>query len=374
MREKQVNILYFIPSLGRGGMERQLIELVKGLASYEDIKSELIVMSEHDNCYSFDGRSQIPIHYLPRVIKKDPRIFWKFYHICQEVKPNIIHSWNLMCSIYALPVAKLLGIKFINGFLRDAPPNLSLSLWLQSQLSFFFSDVIVANSNAGLKAYSAPKRRSHCIYNGFDWNRLKWLPDSKIIRVNLGLKSNHSVVGMVANFSDNKDYFSFIQAMQQVMHQRNDVVAVLVGTGKNMNKCKGLLEAKFLDRFKFLGARQNVEAIVSTFNIGVMITNARMHGEGISNSLMEYMAQGKPVIATDNGGNAELILDGKTGFLINDHDMKDLASKLIFLIDNQEMARDFGMRGRQRIEQKFSFTRMIQSYAHLYRLMTVHEE
>lgn len=119
-----MRIVQFTDTLGSGGMERQLVELLKGLAKEPGVECELITMSENIH-YDYVKDLGIKIHYLVRSSPRDLMVFTRLYRLLKEIRPDILHSWNSMCSIYALPAVKLLNIKFVNGFLRDAPPHLS---------------------------------------------------------------------------------------------------------------------------------------------------------------------------------------------------------------------------------------------------------
>ena len=87
---------------------------------------------------------------------------------------------------------------------------------------------------------------------------------------------------------------------------------------------------------KLLGRQSDVESIINISNICVLTTNVKIHGEGISNSILEYMAMGKPVIASCGGGTNEIVEDAVTGFLISPLSPRELAEKIEILIDNPE--------------------------------------
>jgi glycosyltransferase involved in cell wall biosynthesis len=89
-------------------------------------------------------------------------------------------------------------------------------------------------------------------------------------------------------------------------------------------------------------------------------------GEGISNSIMEYMALGKPVIATNSGGTNEIVINNDTGFLITDNKVEVVVEKIEYLLNNPEISRSMGYRGRERIKKYFSIEKMIQEFINLY--------
>lgn len=177
-----LKILQITDSLRSGGKERQLVELLTFLSTRKDVTCEIINMSD-DVHYTYVDDLNIKTYQVIRKQKKDLSVFFKFYNLFKETKPDVIHSWNSMCSVYAIPAARLLGIKFINGYLRDAPPrfNIKKQEWIRDRLTFPLSDKILSNSFAGLKAYNVPTRKGTCIYNGFNFDRINNLADKKSI-------------------------------------------------------------------------------------------------------------------------------------------------------------------------------------------------
>lgn len=357
----------FIDSLTAGGKERRLVELIKGLKNYSDIQCELAIMS-NDIHYQYVFKQDIRVHYLIRNWKKDPRIFFKLYKLCKEFKPDIIHSWGSMPSVYAFPIAKLLRIKFINAIISDAPLKLKIfgKAWTRSKLTFPFSDIILSNSYAGLKSYNVPNKRSYCIHNGFDFSRLDRLEDKKKVREKFDVVTE-KVVGMVGAFADRKDYKTYLFAAMKILSKRNDVSFMAVGDGKNLEDCKKLVKKENKNKIIFTGKQNDVESIVNVFDIGVLTTNLEVHGEGISNSILEYMALGKPVIATEGGGTKELIINGETGFLLEQKNYIQLADKIEYLLENKKVAIEMGKKGRERIKKEFSLEKMTNSYISLYK-------
>lgn len=361
-----MRIVQFIDTLRSGGKERQLVELLKGLADAPDVQCELIVMSD-DIHYDYLGELDIRVHKLIRNRRRDLGIFLRLFSLLRQIKPDLLHSWNSMCSIYALPATKFLNIKFVNGFLRDAPPSLSFGKkeWLRSQLTFPFSDAIVANSQAGLRAYKAPSSKGHYVYNGYDANRSHDLIESDEIKTKYHIKTDQ-VIGMVASFTDNKDFQTFIDAAVLVLKEEKDVTFLAIGDGKSREDCMQSVPDEFREFIKFTGKVKHVESLVQIMTIGVLCSNAKVHGEGISNSIMEYMALAKPVIATDCGGNKELILEGKSGYLVRDADPIELAERLFLLLHDNKWRQEMGETGRQHLHNNFSLECLTQNYIALY--------
>lgn len=364
---KTIKVLHLIDSLRLGGKERQLVELLKGLSKHHDVISELGIMSRDIHYPDVYGLN-IDIKFLIRKSRKDPRILAKLYKLCKESRPDIIHSWSLMTSVYAVPVTKSLGVKLINGMVRNAPSlKFFDKAYIGLKLTCLLSDAVVANSDAGLKAYKVGASKGMCIHNGFDFERIKNLQVEEAIRKKFHIYGE-KVVGMVGSFSHFKDYETFILSAQQILNKRKDVVFLAIG-GENqgdLEKYKRFVKGGYENKIIFIKKQRAVESIINLFDIGILST----HTEGISNSIMEYMSLSKPVVATDCGGTKELVLDGKTGFLVPPSDSKSLSHRIVQLLDDVELAAKMGEESRRRIEEEFNLEKMTDTYVALYqRLM-----
>ena len=366
INNNKITVLHIIGSLRSGGAERQVVELLKGLSLNNKIVCHLALMS-HDVHYKSVYDLNVKIHYLIRKTKKDPRIFIKLYYLCKYIKPDIIHSWGSMESVYSVPIAKIFGIKIINCMIRSAKNKIKFfeKFSIRSKITFPFSDLVVSNSKTGLKACKAPVYKSVCVHNGFDFERIKNIIEKESVKKIINLNSE-KVIGMVATFSDYKDYKTFILAANIICEKRKDVIFLAIGDGKNLLSSQKYLKTKFKNNFKFLGRQKNVESIINVFDVGVLSANTKTIGEGISNSIMEYMAMGKPVVATKSGGTEELVLHEKTGFIIPAFDPNSLSERILQLLDNKELAIKMGVEGRKRIEKEFNLKKMTKSYITLY--------
>jgi glycosyltransferase involved in cell wall biosynthesis len=357
-----VKILFFINGLTGGGKERQLIELMSGLISNSSIEFELIVMNKSIH-YSLPD--SVNVHYLIRKSNKDLSIFKSLISICSTYNPEIIHTWDTVTTFYSLPVCKIKGIKLINGSIRNAKPNKQLFGNALSKILFSLSNIVVANSKAGLSAYNIKPSKGFCIYNGFSQYRVENVEGRDKVRYSFGI-TNDYVVGMVGNFEVRKDFEAFIDVAIYMLNKRNDITFLTVGGGNELEKCKNMVPENLKKHILFVGEHKNVESIVNIFNIGVLLTNSQVHGEGISNSIMEYMALGKPVIATLNGGNSELITEKSNGYLIEDNNIKTIAEKIEYLIEKPDVAKQMGNVGIQTIKNDFSIYKMVTKYLSLY--------
>jgi glycosyltransferase involved in cell wall biosynthesis len=266
-----------------------------------------------------------------------------------------------MCTLCALPASKILGIPLINGYLRDAPEALTIrdTEYRRARITFPFSDRVLSNSHAGLDAYNAPQSKKICIHNGFNFSRLQGIESKEQVREKFGITTRY-VVGMVAAFSARKDYATFFNAANIILNNRNDVTFVTAGDGNDLPLWK---ERIGHERVMFLGRQPHVMNIVNAFDIGVLSA----FREGISNSVMEYMALRKPVVAADCRGNRELIEDGRTGFIVEPGNPGQLAEKIAILLSDEGLSKAFGMNGYDKLKKEFSLESMGREYLKLYR-------
>lgn len=364
-----MKILFVIDTLGSGGKERRMTELLKVLKTDCRFEFELVVMSR-DIHYREVLDLGINIHYIIRHTKKDLSIFGKLYRVCSTYRPQIVHCWESMTAVYCAPVCKILKIKLVNGMVIDTPvrQNIFNKNWLRARLTFPLSSVVVGNSRAGLLAYHAPVERSACVYNGINMSRFELLKEpSLVMKEILGEhNANFFIAGMVAAFEDRKDYATLLKAAIPLCEKHSNLRFILVGEGVNADLVKSKVPLRLSSRILFTGKRTDVEAIINIFNLGILLTDTKVHGEGISNSIIEYMALAKPVIATRCGGTGEIINNDETGFLINPFDSEDLAAKIEMLLSDPQMCQKMGLAGQNRIKTEFSINYMVRQYTDLY--------
>ncbi len=353
--------------LARGGIERQIVELLKRLKKHPDIEVELVFFSDevkYPEIYDFG----YTIHLLRRKFKIDLSVLRNYYKLCAAFKPDVIHSWGNLSAVYAIFPHEILGIPFINQYIMNAPEGLNLldKRYFKAKLSFPFSNVIIGNSEAGLKKYNTPKSKGKCIYSGIDVDRGKnSMIDTNAIRIKLGL-SDGPIVGMVGAFHDRKDFDTFIQSGVILLNEGVNVNFLAIGDGANLRHCKALVPESYSHRILLPGQMDNIESVIAGFDIGVLASNSDVHGEGISNSIMEYMLFEKPVVATDGGGTPEIVKDGENGFLVPPKSPQVLAEKIKYLLNNPQRAREMGIAGKLLVEGSFSLQKMEHEYLDLY--------
>ncbi|MGB3585118.1 MAG: glycosyltransferase [Tunicatimonas sp.] len=363
-RSTVTRVVIVVDTMVAGGKERRLLELLKGLEKNEIVTVCLIILS---NLVEYEELHHLSIQtiFLPRRGKKDFTIFYKLYCAIKKFGPDIIQSWSSVASVFLLPTVLLSKARFINAIIADAPWSVKpfSSRWWHIKLSFPLSDSIISNSRAGLKAYDAPLQKSFCIPNGIDLTRFEGLPNTTEMRRHFNITTRY-VVGMVASFRGAKDYPTYLKAAQYVLENRDDVTFMAIGDGKDLAELSKMYKNE--EKIIFTGRIADIEAAVNIFSVGVLITDHQVHGEGIPNSVMEYMALKKPVIATDAGGTTELVINQVTGFVCQQRDPHHLEEKIMYLLDHPQVAQAMGDAGRKRIEEGFTLNAMTYAYLKLY--------
>lgn len=354
-----MKVVHFIDGLRVGGKERQAVAGIKALLQRTDLDL-LVVSMGRNGFYSREIEEVgVPVRYCPRRVRWDPAVFWRLYRILSSFSPRIIHTNDWVTSFYALPPARLLGAKLVNGSIRNAFRKGGWK-WRAERWLLLASDIRLANSAAGLRSRGLPEdsARNWVIRNLFDPSLF---PEAKCSDRGRLFPSRKKVIGMVASFKDHKDYGTFFKAAARLIEKRKDVLFAAVGGGENLSRFER--QARSLgEQVRLFGEQKDVLAIVEQFDIGVLCT----YTEGISNSVMEYMALSKPVIVSDGGGSRELVEDGVSGFLIPPRNAAALIEKVEFLLDHPQAAQRMGAAGRARLEDEFSAQRFVDQTMRLY--------
>jgi glycosyltransferase involved in cell wall biosynthesis len=303
-----------------------------------------------------------------RKSKKDFSVVFKLRKIIKTFQPDVIHSWGSMASVY-LSMVNLFTRKstFINGIIADAIPGMTLmnKYYLRTKITTPFSQVLLANSQAGIKAYKAPVHKTICIYNGIDLTRFQNLTPADQVELQLlGRRKGESyIAAMVGAFEDRKDYDTVIKAAVNLCSKNKKVVFILIGVGSNLEAIKQQVPSELMNtQIYFPGIRSDIESILQIIDVGLLIASM----EGISNSIMEYMASAKPVIGTRAGGTTELIIEGETGFLIDEKSSDQIIEKMELLMESPQLAKEMGQKGQQRIQEHFDIAKMTETYKQLY--------
>jgi glycosyltransferase involved in cell wall biosynthesis len=368
MHKDRIKILFMTGTYAVGGKERQLTELIVNLP--ED-KFEIHLFVKKIETYYFDKIR----HKLASVrsLNKDRFSLLDLFQVhsyIKQVKPDIVHSWATLTSHFSL-ISKYLGLQtfiLINGSIRDAPQDLQFSFRVEAYLYHFYK-VVISNSFAGLVSYRQQHLKNrYVIPNGMDMTRVPNLTRQES-RELLDWDDDVFVVTMVACLAKRKDHETLFRAAKRCIEVCDDIIFIVVGDGELksilIDKVNSMGDYRYRNTIKFLGERSDIEKLLLASDISVLLS-AKWHGEGIPNVVLESMACGKPVIASDNGGTGEIVQDGLNGYLIQVEDDAELASKILFLKNHPENLKVLGLNAKETVKSKYTIEKMVLSYMNIY--------
>jgi glycosyltransferase involved in cell wall biosynthesis len=349
--KKRINILFVIDRLGRGGKERQFIEILRGL---DKDKLRVGIITYNKNLF-YTEQAKSHSEFFVVLDKKSNKFkpFFTIWTCFKAFKPDIVHTWDYLSSLFVYFPVKFYSTKFINGSIRDSGTekgwqNKSKKLMLRA------ADIVISNSQAGLKSYNV---KGKVIYNAVDINRFEAIE-----------QNNEFNIIKVANFSDYKNHKMFIDAAIKLIEENVIDEVFLAGNGVYEQKYIQYVKEKgdvISSKFNFLGQISNVEQYLKKCKIGVLCSTVE-YSEGVSNSVLEYMAAGLIPVATDIGATSEIIEDNKNGYLIEADSSNKLFMKIKHIINNYSSQNQIVKNAKQTIKQKFNYEINIKKLSKLY--------
>ncbi|MFA6531132.1 MAG: glycosyltransferase [Candidatus Micrarchaeia archaeon] len=352
-------ILHFIGSLETGGTEHMLLAYLRNSKSKE---LKHIVCTLHDKGELRQEFKDAGIEVVSLGVrgKADyPLAMPKFASLIKRIKPAIVHSYLLKESLIARPVCKLLGVKLISGK-RDTDRGKSKWKVMLDRMTIGMCELNISNSLAGvseLKSYGIPEGKVICIPNGKDISKLDIELTKSDAKKKLGFSKDDVLLGCVARLYEFKGQEYAIRAMPEIIgmkkdaEKRKEIKLVLVGDGEMRSSLEKLVQFLGLEsNVVFLGERKDIPELLRAFDIFVFPSLR----EGMPGALMEAMASGLPVVATDIDGNRELIINGKNGILIPVKNSGAIARAVGSLLNNKKTADQLGKSANRTIKERFS--------------------
>ncbi|KXK04167.1 MAG: glycosyltransferase [Acidobacteria bacterium OLB17] len=367
---KKYRILHLTGSFNQGGTERQAIEAVRGLLSHGEFDVRLATLNAEGPLLadaekltggripefpfdSFFGRSFIKgANSAARFIRNE----------CID----LVHSHDFYTNVFALAAGSLAGVAVNIASKRETFGLRTPRQESVENFAFGRADAIVANSLAVkemLIEHGIPAEKIEVIYNSLDMDRFG-KAESNGIRTELGLPDGIPLITLVANLRhDVKNVPLLLHSAKKVL-SATDAHFVIAGEGPLESNLRARARELGIDRHvTFAGRTMKIPELLAASFAGVLTSNA----EGFSNSIIEYMAAGKPVVATCVGGAAEAVVEGETGFLVEADDSERMAERLTFLLKDERNAAEMGARGRRIVEESFSRKRQVEALCELYR-------
>ena len=364
----RIKLLKMLTSFNIGGTERQVVNLALGIdpASFD----------LHLACLRCTGAllGELKTLQVPRPEFRigrfyNPKTFWLGMCLAQYIRKNqiqIVHSYGFYSNVFTVPAAWLAGKSFIVASIRDTGDVLTpAQRWVQ-KLVCRLADCVLVNAEAirdKLVEQGYAPAKIIVIRNGITLSKFGKRQKNSLLRQELAVPLSARLVVVFSRLNQMKGIQYFLDAAIILAGRFSDVRFLVVGDGENRKELEEYACRLGLgQRTVFTGFRSDVPELLSEAAVSVLPSLS----EGLSNSLLESMASGVPVVATRVGGNPEVIEHGVTGLLVPLRDSAALAAAVGRVLEDKEMAASFSQAGIRRVAELFSMERSVRETEHLY--------
>jgi sugar transferase (PEP-CTERM/EpsH1 system associated) len=374
-------IVHVIYQLGVGGLENGVVNLINNMPSDKYRHAIICLTTSNDFESRLNHRDDVVIFQLHKQPGQDWMSFVRMYRLLKKIQPTIFHTRNLGTIEYQVP-AFFAGIKCrIHGEhgwdVFDPSGENKKYQWIRRILNPFIQRFIPLSKE--LEGYltekvGVPQKKITRICNGVDTAIFYPRAGKKPLMDNCPFLLNNKelCIGTVGRMHGVKDQLTLVQAFINVIKDypelKKKARLIVVGEGPLKLKAEQLLvDARLQDIAWLPGKRDDVADIMRCLDIFVLPSAA----EGISNTILEAMATGLPIIATNVGGNPELVIDGETGSLVEKQNPAMMAESLASYLNNNTMREQHGRNARKRITKQFSLQEMLEAYLEVYDSQTI---
>ena len=370
--KKKIKILFLIDQLLPGGTEKQLILLVEHL-SRENFLPVIGVLedSEYNKKLNlktpvviFDSNFKYPFRTIHRLFKITRYLYRERIHILQSF-------FNTSTIVGAFSIVLLKSKPILISTRRN------LYHWLEEEpirfklvrLTARWSDKILVNSFAvyekAISLEAISRGKMEVIHNAIDINCYNKISPADA-REFLGLNREDFIVGVVANWRPVKGLTFFLEAAGIIANRYPKVKFILAGFGPQKEELVALAKKLKIDQQTlFLDGQKSVDCIIPAFDIAVQPSLS----ESFSNVLLEYMACGKPIVATRVGEADRVLKENKNGLIVNPADSKLLAEAIIFLYKDPELRKNIGELNRQKVAGEWTVSKIVNRHEILFQAL-----
>ncbi|HXT63352.1 MAG TPA: glycosyltransferase [Pyrinomonadaceae bacterium] len=367
------NVLFIIDSFEQGGSERQALQLLRQLHESGRCNVRIACLQDKGSLRADAealGVGEIPEYALTSFYDLNfARQLRRFTRFLKENRIDVVHTHCFYTNVFGMAGAFLARVPArvtskgeTEGFRTPMQKRVE-------RMAFRLAHRVIANckmvENQLIREGLAPKRIIQH-YNGLDLDRLKVRDGIRReeARAVFGLPSNRRFVTIVANLHNPvKAHPMFLRAATLVRRAVPDAAFIIAGEGELQPMLREFAaELGIADDVFFIGRCDRVAELLFASDIGVLSSRA----EGFANAILEYMAAGLPVVATDVGGLREAVAEGETGFLVESGDHATMADRIIHLLNDSERARSMGARSKAVAEERFASEHHLRNTLELY--------
>ena len=367
-------IAHVIFRLGVGGLENGLINLINRIPE-DRYRHAIICIKDATSFGERIERQNVQVIELNKKDGKDPAIYWRMWSTLRKLRPDIIHTRNANAIEFQL-IAALARVRYrVHGEhgwdVHDIYGTSRKYRMLRKALSPFVHQFIAVSQDLErylLKSVGVSADKVIQIYNGVDFLGFRQRArDDCRLPWDGSLMDDLIVIGTVGRMQVVKNQMLLVRAFLRIFELEPDLRLrlrlLMVGEGPLRDEIKCALEEHGISDLAWLpGARENVAALVAKIDVFVLPSI----NEGISNTVLEAMALGVPVVATRVGGNKEIVFHGRTGTLVAPDDINEMAMAIIRYVADSDLRCTQGDAAKQVIEEQFSLDLMVRRYLEVY--------
>lgn len=362
-----IRLLLVIPTLDQSGAEKQLSLLAAGLPK-DQYEVHVVVLTRGGHYEQILRDSIIPVTLLNKRWKFDPSTFWKLAKFIKQWKPDVIHSWLFAGNAYTRLVAKSKPDRPVIVSERCVDVWKSgWQFWMDKKLRSKTGHLL-GNSQSVVEFYQDlgyPESKTSVIRNGIEPSKPSSISREQLIQ-EWNLPDDVKMIGYVGRLAKQKRIKELLWACQLQRQIDPRCYLILVGDGPEKTALQhyaGQVESK--DYVRFVGHRSDAKELYPHFEAFWLASDF----EGQSNSIMEAMAAGVPVIASDIPANRELVIPNETGYLVSLDDSVGRSQFTQKIFEDEELANRLSQNSKDRIKNEFSIDRMINEHDTLYQSM-----
>jgi glycosyltransferase involved in cell wall biosynthesis len=308
-----------------------------------------------------DGR--IPVHVVESRSRADAGAFMSLRSICLRTSPKILHSHGYKGDIFLAVLKRALkgpAIISTKHGSTDATSRTSLYERLGDMSLRYFDSVVAVSeyTKSKLIELHVPEGKIEVIHNGIDVSSFTQAGKGSL-RQALGLEEGAQIIGYIGRLGPEKGIAYLLEAADTICRSTNGVYFILIGEGMLKEKTEAFIASNKLEgRVIMLGWRKDATGLLPDMDMLLLPSLT----EGTPMIILEAMAAGVPVIASDVGGIGEIIEDSRTGLLIKPRDPAAIAESVKALLDDRGLAERISRNAASEVESRFSARRMSESY------------